>query len=177
MMVQFCYSRLYLGTETVSCACGLLLRKANLVPGRVISLCDPGIEVDRHGLKLEKNWTNFRKYASMPAQISKKIILCQEPINRNEQLPCTLATAFSPTSLFLKRFWRKFSISLRSKNKSSKQKDQKKIFWPKTISHPLLVFWCFESAHWGSVPFIFARKKCCKIYLRIKRPAVRTRWH
>ena len=53
-MVQFCYSRLYLGTETVSCACGLLLRKANLVPGRVISLCDPGIEVDRHGLKLAK---------------------------------------------------------------------------------------------------------------------------
>ena len=43
-----------LGTETVSCACGLLLRKANLTPGRVISLCDPGIEVDRHGLKLEK---------------------------------------------------------------------------------------------------------------------------
>lgn len=72
-MVQFCYSRLYLGTETISCACGLLLRKANLlIPGRVISLRDPGIEVDRHGLKLEKKWTNFRKSASVAAQISKK---------------------------------------------------------------------------------------------------------
>ena len=45
MMVQFCHSRLYLGTETVSC--GLVLRKANLVPGRVISLREAGIEVDR----------------------------------------------------------------------------------------------------------------------------------
>jgi len=125
-MVQFCFSRLYLGTETVSC--GLLLRKANPVPGRVISLRDPGIEVDRHRLKLEKNWTNFRKSATMAAQISKKIILWQEPINRNEQLPRALATAFSPTSLFLKTFWCKFSISLRSTNKSSKQKDQKRYF-------------------------------------------------
>ena len=91
MMVQFCYSRLYLGTETVSC--GLLLRKANLVPGRVISLRDPGIEVDRY-----QGWTwieNLKKTgptsasmpARMPAQISKTIILWQEPINWNEQLP------------------------------------------------------------------------------------------
>ena len=132
-MVQFCCSRLYLGTETVSCACGLLLRKANLVPGRVRSFLfvTLGSRLTDMDGNLKKNWTNFRKYASIPAHIGKKIILRQEPINRNEQLPCTLATAFSPTSLFLKRFWCKFSISLRSTYKSSKQKDQKKVFLTK----------------------------------------------
>ena len=32
----------------------------------------------------------------------------QEPITRIEQLPYALVTAFSRTSLFLERFWRKF---------------------------------------------------------------------
>ena len=90
-MVQFCYSRLYLGTETVSCACGMLLRKANLVPGKFpagsflfVTLGSRLTDMDGN---LKKNWTNFRKYASMPAQIGKKIILWPEPINWNEQLP------------------------------------------------------------------------------------------
>ena len=34
----------------------------------------------------------------------------QEPITRNEQLPCTHVTAFSRTSLFLERFWHEILI-------------------------------------------------------------------
>ena len=51
---------------------------------------------------------------------SKYTLFAQETIAReSEQLPCTPVTSFSPTSLFLEQFWRKFKWYLLCPTKQS----------------------------------------------------------
>ena len=104
------------------------------------------------------------------------IIERQEPITWRVQLPRTLVTAFSRTSLFLERFWRDFRISFKPHKPVSKTyiPENDNLFVLMTLRFPLryLIF-RLRSKSWRR--FHFRGKNCPKMCLKIMNQSVKRR--
>ena len=101
----------------------------------------------------------------------------EQPITRSEQFPWARATAFSLTSIFLERLWRKLRIFVRFHKPVIKTKTPKNGIFDLliTFSFPLS-FLIFIMRSRTERSFHFRGRKCSKMHLKINR-SVKTQWH